>query len=52
MKPLYGLIKAGNYWFTIYLDHHKEKLGMEMSPYDTCLFITKNGGENIGIARL
>ena len=52
VKLLYGLAETGNHWFATYLNHHKEKLGMEMSPYDTCLFITKNGGENFGIARL
>ena len=34
------------------MDHHKEKLGMEMLSYDACLLITKNGGENFGIAGL
>ncbi len=52
VKPLYGLAKAGNHWFAIYLDHHKEKLGMEMSLYDACLLITKDGGENFSIAGL
>ena len=52
VKPLYNLAKAENHWFVIYLDHHKEKLEMEISLYDICLFITKNSGENFGIARL
>ncbi len=52
VKPLYGLAKAGNHWFATYLDHHKEKLGMEMSPYDACLLITKDGVENFGIVGL
>ena len=52
VKPLYGLAKAGNHWFATYLDHHKEKLGMDMSPYDACLLITKDGDENFGIAGL
>ena len=50
VKPLYGLTEAGNYWFATYLNYHKEKLGIEMSPYDTCLLITKDGDENFGIA--
>ncbi len=29
VKPLYGLVEAGNHWFATYLDHHKEKLGMK-----------------------
>ena len=40
VKPLYGLVKAGNHWFATYLNHHKEKLGIKISPYDTFLFIT------------
>ena len=52
VKPLYGLAEAGNYWFATYLDHNKKKLGMKMSPYDICLLITKDDGENFGIAGL
>lgn len=52
VKLLYGLAEDGNRWFATYLDHHKEKLSMEMSPYDACLFITKNEGENFNIIEL
>ena len=52
LKPLYGLAEAGNHWFATYLDHHKEKLGMEITLYDACLLITKDGGKNFGIAGL
>ena len=52
VKPLYGLAEAGNHWFATYLDHLKVKLGMEMSSYDVYLLITKDGGENFGIAGL
>ena len=52
VKPFYGLAEAGNHWFATYLDHHKEKLGMEMSSYDASLLITKDGGENFDIAEL
>lgn len=34
-----------------YLNHHKEKIGMEMSSYDICLLITKDKSENFGIVR-
>ena len=50
--PLHDLAEVENHQFATYLDHHKEKLRMEMSPYDACFFITKNGGENFGIAKL
>lgn len=52
VKPLYGLAEVGNHWFAIYLDHHKEKLGIKMWSYDACLLITKNKSENFGIAGL
>ena len=52
IKLLYGLAKTQNYWFTTYLDHHKEKLGIEMSPHDSYFLITKGGGENFGIPGL
>ena len=49
VKPLYGIGEVGNYWFTTYLDHHKEKLGIEISSYDACLLITKDESVNFGI---
>ena len=52
MKPLYGLVEAGNHWFATYLDHHKEKLRMEMSSYNACFLITKDSGENFDIVGL
>ena len=52
VKPLYGLAEAGNHWFATYLDYEKEKLGIKMLSYNVYLFITKNGGENFGIAGL
>lgn len=51
-KPGYGIAEAGNHWFIIYLNYHKEKFGKKMSFYDKYLFITKNGGINFGIIRL
>lgn len=35
IKPLYDLAEAKNHWFAIYLDYYKDKLGMEISFYDT-----------------
>ena len=52
VKPLFNLAEAGNYWFAIYLDYHKKKLGREILLYDIYLFITKDGGENFGIVGL
>lgn len=33
-KLSYGLAEARNYWFATYLYHHRENLGMKISPYD------------------
>ena len=49
IKPLYDLVKAGNHCFLTYLDHHKEKLGMEMLFDNICLVIIRDRGENLGI---
>lgn len=52
IKLLYNPAKVGNHQFAIYLDYHKEKLGIKKSYYNICLFITKNGSKNFGITRL
>lgn len=52
VKPLCSLAKAGNHWFATCLDSYKKKLRIEMTFYDTCLFITKDSGNNIGIVGL
>ena len=49
VKPLYSIAEIGNYWFAIYLDYYKEKLGIKILSYDTYLLIIKNEGVNIGI---
>lgn len=46
IKLLYSLVKVGNYQFAIYLNYYKEKLGMKMSFYYTCLLITKADSKN------
>lgn len=52
VKLLYGLVETRNYWFVIYLDHHKEKLKIEMLSFDTYLLITKDSNKNFAIAKL
>lgn len=52
VKPLYCLAKTGNHWFATYLNHHKEKLDIQISLYDICLLIIKDWDENLGIAGL
>ena len=43
VKPLYGIAKAGTYWWVTYNKHHKEKLLMVNLTYDSCLLVTKTG---------
>ena len=38
MKPLYGVLEAGNHLFATYHTHYKEKLGMIESTYNLYLF--------------
>lgn len=52
VKPLYGLVEAGNHWFATYSVHHQEKLGTKMSSYDAYFLISKDGGENFDIIRI
>jgi len=40
VKPLYGIIEAGNHWFGTYYSHHYNELGIEPSTYDPCLLTT------------
>ena len=41
IKLLYSIAETGNYWFAIYLDYYKEKLGMKILSYNAYLLITK-----------
>ena len=40
LKPLYGIPKAGIYWWAIYYKYYKEKLSITTSIYDPCFLIT------------
>src|SRR5450432_4631128 len=37
LKPLYGVLEAGNHWFKTYHAHHIQQLSIEQSTYDLCL---------------
>jgi hypothetical protein len=41
VRSLYGIAKAGAYWWLTYFKHHCEKLEIEKSTYDPCLLIFK-----------
>ncbi len=51
VKPLYGLIEAGIYWFTTYIDHYRKRLVIETSCFDPCLLLTIDS-VNFGIIGL
>ena len=44
IKPLYGVLEAGNHWFHIYHQHYLNKLHISESTYDPCLLHTNENG--------
>jgi hypothetical protein len=44
VKPLYGVLEAGNHWFKTYYSHHVKNLSMEQLTYDPCLLYSKSPG--------
>ncbi|KAF2726445.1 hypothetical protein EJ04DRAFT_571271 [Polyplosphaeria fusca] len=52
VRPLYGAAESGLYWFKTYHNHHKERLQMKVSTYDTCLLISHEGENPFGITGL
>lgn len=38
MKLLYSILKLGNYWFTIYYIHYKDKLEIKKLIYNFCFY--------------
>lgn len=49
VKPLYGIIKAGIYWFTIYQGHYITNRDIRVSTFDSYLFIIISGLEYFAI---
>jgi len=43
LKPLYGIIEVGTYWWATYSKHYKEKLLITTSIFDLCFLITTIG---------
>lgn len=41
VKPLYGIVEAGAYWWSTYFKHHTEKLRIEILIYDPYLLLIK-----------
>jgi len=37
IKPLYGILEAGNHWFKTYHNHYTQQLAIKQSTYDPCL---------------
>jgi hypothetical protein len=40
VKSLYGIAKAGTYWWATYSKHYRDKLLMITSTYDPCFLIS------------
>ena len=41
MKPLYGVLEAGNYWFKTYYTYYIEKLNIRELTYNPYLLFTR-----------
>jgi hypothetical protein len=52
IKLLYGVAKAGAYWFATYFKHHIEQLQMVISIYDPCLLVTTDEAAGFGVVKL
>jgi hypothetical protein len=44
VKPLYGILESGIYWFIIYNKYYIKELLIIISPHDLCLFISITKG--------
>src|SRR6266567_1221703 len=51
VRPLYGIPKAGNYWFKTYYNHYIKELNINQSTYNPCLLYLNNP-INFGIVSL
>jgi hypothetical protein len=49
LKPLYGVLEAGNHWFKTYHTHYVKELGIEQSTYDLCLLHCKEPFGLVGL---
>jgi hypothetical protein len=49
LRPLYGVLEAGNHWFKTYHTYYTNQLGMEQSTYDPCLLYDPCGTGTVGL---
>jgi hypothetical protein len=49
---LYGVAKAGAYWFVIYFKHYIEQLRMVTLTYDPCLLVITDEADGFGVVGL
>jgi hypothetical protein len=52
IRPLYGIVEAGAYWFRTYQEHHIKELQMKPSTFDPCLLFRTDGPNTFGITGL
>lgn len=41
VRPLYGILEAGNHWYKTYHDHHTNQLKLQVSTFDPCLLFSE-----------
>lgn len=52
LKPLYGVPESGLHWFVTYAGHHVDRLGMQQSRAERCLFYRREGDGGISVTSL
>jgi hypothetical protein len=49
VKPLYGVLEAGNHWFKTYHSYYLNELAMEQSTYDPYLLYSNRPFGVVGL---
>ena len=49
LKPLYGILEAGNHWFKTYHSHHIQQLNIDQSTYNPCLLYSNKPFGIVGL---
>ena len=49
LKPLYGVLEAGNHWFKTYHSHYVQQLHMDQSTYNPCLLQSNEPFSIVGL---
>lgn len=52
MKSPYGIPKSGIHWYLTYLEHHVDRLAMQMTPTDSCVLFSRQRRNLDGVVAL